>query len=337
VLVPTYQAAGCLPRCLEALWAQTFAGALEVIVADGGSSDGTRELVQAESAKGRPVRLLDNPERFQAAGLNRAAAAASHELLIRCDAHSCLPPDAVDLLVREHARVPMANVGGRQVAVPPGSAFGDAVAAVYNTRLGSGGARYRRGRHPAEVDTVYLGSWPKAAFLAVGGFDPSLPVNEDAELNLRWRAAGGRVRLLPELVVTYRPRATPAALARQFFRYGYGRATTLRRHRAPHPRQIAAFGPLGALLLALAGRAVPAIGSAAALPLVGYGLAVAVGGLSAGGRPAARLLAPVALVIMHLSWGVGFLAGLAKPRRRAATAAPLRRPPASTINGGFAP
>jgi glycosyltransferase involved in cell wall biosynthesis len=311
VLLPTYQARAHLPGCFAALWRQTWAGPMEVVVADGGSTDGTQALVDAEIANGRPVRMVPNPERIQAEGLNRAAAVARHDLLIRCDAQSRLPPDAVELLVEEHGRIPMANVGGRQVAVASGSAFGDAVAAVYNTRLGSGGARYRRGTRPAEVDTVYLGSWPKAAFLAVGGFDPSVGPNEDSELNLRWRRAGGRVRLLPQLAIAYQPRTTPVALARQYFRYGYWRTRTLRRHRALHPRQIAALAPLSAALMALAGRTVPALGQTTALPLAGYGALVIGAGLTVPGRPAVRLLAPVALAIMHLSWGAGFLTGLA--------------------------
>jgi glycosyltransferase involved in cell wall biosynthesis len=308
VLVPTWQAARHLPGCLAALWAQTWDGPIEVVVADGGSTDGTRAVVEREIAAGRPVRLVDNPARIQAAGLNRAAQEARHDLLVRCDAQARFPPDAIRLLVEEHRRVPGANVGGRQLARAPGTTFGAAVAAVYNTSLGSGGAGYRRGTVPADVDTVYLGSWPRDRFLAIGGFDPGLRVNEDTELNIRWRRAGGRVRLLPQLAIDYVPRATPRALALQYARYGFWRARTTLLRRQIGARQLTALLPL---LSVLAWVAAPHRRSWR-VPALTYALAVGATGLAAPAPVRARPLAPVALAIMHLSWGAGFIVGLVR-------------------------
>jgi succinoglycan biosynthesis protein ExoA len=312
VIIPTYQAGRHLDGCLDAVWAQCYRGPLEVIVADGGSSDDTRAIAERHAAAGRPVRIVDNPDRVQAAGLNRAAQAARHDLLVRCDAHARLPARALELLVHEHRRNPGANVGGVQVAVAPGRPFGDAVAAVYATTLGSGGAAYRRGAMARDVDTVYLGSWNRDDFLALGGFDPAFDVNEDAELNERWRSSGRRVRLLPDLRIAYRPRESPSALAVQYYRYGFWRARTVRAHGFARPRQLAALAPLAAVSsLVLVG-----LRRWSALPFGAYAGAVAATATAVPGPTRQRVLAGIALATMHLSWGMGFVAGALRPFRR---------------------
>jgi succinoglycan biosynthesis protein ExoA len=313
VLVPTYRSAAVLPGCLEAIAAQDYDGEVEVLVADGGSDDGTRELCEAEPR----VRLVDNPDRTQAAGLNRAAGAARGEVLVRCDAQSRLPADALRRFVAEHERAGRLNVGGRQVALPPGTAFGDAVASVYNTRLGSGGAAYRVAAapvagqsraNPVEAETVYLGSWRKADWQP---FDPAFLANQDTEHNVRWRRAGGRVLVLPDIAVGYLPRDSWRALARQYARYGFWRARTFKTHRDLGSRQLAALMPV-ATVLAVAGTPWTPW---AALPALGYLAAVAVSGLLVDARAAVRLRAPLALATMHLAWGAGFVAGLLTPWR----------------------
>lgn len=307
MLLPTYQAVPHLRECFDALWAQDYPGEVEVLVADGGSTDGTPEAVQAEIARGRPVRLFANPDRLQAAGLNVALRHARYDLVARCDAQSRFPPNALSLLAAEHARVAGSNVGGRQVAIPPGTTIGDAVAAVYNTRIGSGGAGYRVGREPRDVDTVYLGSWPRRELQELGGFSTAVGPNEDTELNVRWRRAGKRVRLLPDLPIGYRPRESLAALARQYVRYGYWRTRTIAMHGEIGLRQVTALAPLGAVGLALtAGRRVPS----ARLPLAAYLAALALAGARARQRSAVRLAVPPVLATMHLSWGAGFVTGL---------------------------
>ncbi|MDX1540012.1 MAG: glycosyltransferase [Geminicoccaceae bacterium] len=312
VLIPTFQAGHYLQGCLEAIWAQSYAGPLEVVVADGGSTDRTREIARRAGQHDRRVRLIDNPDRVQAAGLNRAARAAIYPLLIRCDAQSRLPPHAVELMVIEHGLARGLNVGGTQTAVSPGTSVGQAVAAVYNTWIGSGGAAYRIGRAPADVDTVYLGSWRRDELLAVGGWSTAVGCTEDAELNLRWRRLGGRVRLLPQIPVDYLPRTSLLSLFRQYARYGYWRTRTAALHRGLAVRQALALTPLATALLALLASAAPVL----ALPAILYGLAVA--GQSLRRRACGvRWLVPLVLTTMHLAWGAGFVAGmLTLPFRR---------------------
>lgn len=307
VVIPTFQAGRYLRECLAALESQTYDGEMEILVIDGGSTDETLSIVQSAAARGLPVRLIVNPQQRTAVGLNRGVRAARHNLIVRCDAQSRFPRNAVERLVAEHTRATNLNVGGRQVAVAPSdkAPFGAAVAATYNTNVGSGGASYRTDASGGDVDTVYLGSWRREELIGVGGFDPWFHPNEDAELNVRWRRAGNIVRLLPNLAIGYVARETVGALARQYYRYGRARARTVLRHREILPRQIAALAPLcTVLLLFLVGWS-----SLAALPAAAYGAALAVAAIRSRTRPAARALVPVALTTMHLAWGGGFIIG----------------------------
>lgn len=309
ILIPTLESAAVLPACLDAVRAQDYPGEIEVLVADGGSTDGTRALVERVRSADNRVRLMHNPERTQAAGLNLAAAQASGAVLVRCDAQSRLPAHAVSRFVEAHRGAERLNVGGRQVAMPPGTPFGAAVAAVYNTRFGSGGAAYRVATEPAAVDTVYLGSWRAEDWQP---FDPAFLANQDTEHNVRWRRSGGRVVLLPDVAVGYLPRAAWAALARQYARYGFWRARTFKTHRDLRARQLAALVPLAAVLVAAAAPRSPW----ALAPAGVYLLSVTAAGLSVPGAAATRVRAPLALATMHLAWGAGFLAGLLAPWRR---------------------
>ena len=318
VLVPARDEAASLPDALRALAAQDYDGPMEVIVADASDGAATAEAARA-SLPG--VRVVANPARIAAAGVNRALAAARHPVVVRCDARCVLPPDYVRLAVAALGRTGAANVGGR--LEPAGETpFECVVALAMSSRLGSGGPRYRTGGPPGPVDTVPLGAFRREALEAAGGFDATLARNEDYELNWRLRAAGGTVWFDPALSVRYRPRGTVSALARQYFDYGRWKRVVLRRHpRSLRVRHLAAPALVLALVasaaLALLGIALPGAepALAAALPWASAAVPVAwFGGLAwvaatrvLGGHGFAALAMPVALAVMHLAWGAGFL------------------------------
>ena len=334
VVMPVRDEPGELPGALASVLAQDYEGVIQIVVADGSASPETVDSIRAWDAEGviaiaaaagpagpgtidaarsaRPeVRIVHNPDGSTPAGLNRAIAAASHDILVRCDARSRLPPGyvrtAVDTLARTGAQV----VGGMQR--PAGTtAFTRAVAMAMTTPLGAGGARYRIGGPEGPVDTVWLGVFRRGALAAAGGFDATLARNQDYELNWRIRQAGGTVWFTPALHAEYRPRAGFGALARQYRDWGRWKCVVLRRHPASvRPRQLAA--PL--LVLALAACAVAGAATASPLALVpplAWLLALAAGAAVIGLRrrdPAALLLAPV-LGTMHLAWGAGFWGSL---------------------------
>jgi len=313
IVIPARDEEAMLPGALASALAQDYAGEIEVVVADGSARPEMAEMVRSRFPG---VRLVANPERGIAAGLNRAIAAAAHDVLVRCDARCRLPPGYVRTAVATLERTGADCVGGMQRPVGI-DAFTRAVAMAMTMPLGAGGARYRTGGAEGPADTVFLGAWRRETLATAGGFDESLARNEDYELAWRLRERGGIVWLDRALAVDYRPRESLAALAAQYFGYGRWKAIMLRRHpRSLRWRQAAA----PALVVGLAGSAALAaaglVGAAAVVP-VAYRAGLAGGSLDAGlrRRDPAALILPAALAAMHLAWGAGFWCGCAARRR----------------------
>ena len=229
VLMPVRNEAQYITRSLEAILAQEYPGALEVLVVDGMSDDGTRDIVTNIAAENPQVRLLDNPGRLVAIGLDRGAARARGDIFVRVDGRAFLPPGYVRRCVQLLAETGAANVGGTQVPLAD-TVQGRAIAAAMASPFGVGTARFRFATRPQQVDTVYLGAWPRASFEQAGGFDESLVRNQDYEFNYRFRQAGGTILYSPELRVAYYGRPTLSALWRQYYDYGFYRLPNLLSH-----------------------------------------------------------------------------------------------------------
>lgn len=308
VIMAVRNEAAHIEETLDSVFAQDYPGVLEVTAADGESTDGTRSLLENRAREEPRLRVVDNPDRSAAAGLNRALAAGRGEVVVRCDGHCLLPPDYVRRAVAILAETGAANVGGRQEARGDTPLTGAAAIAL-TSPFGMGPSRFRYGTRPGPADTVYLGVFRRSALEAAGGFDPDLARNQDYELNIRLRQAGEVVWFDPRLRVIYRPRSTLRALWKQFFDYGRGKRAVIRRHpRATAARQLAP-PLLTAGLLASALWAVLGGGwRAAALPglYIGF-LAVAAVVETARRRTRHGLLLPAVLATMHLAWGTGFL------------------------------
>ena len=321
VVIPCRNAAATIGAALASITSQDYPGPVEVIVADGSDDDSAARVVRS----GHPgVRVIPNPERIASTGLNRAVAASSGAVIVRCDAHAELTPGYISRAVATLERTGAATVGGRQVPVAD-SWFGRAVGLGLTTPLGAGDSRYKTGGPPGPVDTVYLGVFRREALEAVGGFDPVQVRNQDYELNWRLRKSGQTVWFDPSLRALYRPRGNPRQLAGQYFSYGRWKAAMLLRHPASlRPRQLAAPALCAGLVLS-------ALISAGPLPLIGavvpaaYLLLLAAGSAAVGirRRDPAALLLPVVLATMHLSWGLGFFL----PARRRPSSGPGQPPP----------
>ncbi len=314
IILPVLNEYDAIDDCLTALESQTYPGALAVIVADGGSTDGTRDRLDAWSKRWPVVTVVDNPERVQAAGLWLAANATDADILVRADAHTTYAPDYVVRSVETLTTSDAVAVGGpmRPITEP---GFQGAVARAMTSKWAIGPAPFHHGGDRMEVDTVYLGAFQRSDFLEAGGMR-TLPshVAEDADLYFRWRRAGRTILMDPTIESHYQPRGTPESLWRQFYRYGLGKADMLLvTGTLPSPRPLA---PL-ALVIGL-------VGGLALLPWLWWPVALVgivwLGSLLAafGGRPAPAL----AGAIMHLSYGFGLLRGLL--RRPSAVRAAVR-------------
>ena len=250
VIVPVRDEAPHLERAVASILDQDYPLPFDICLAVAPSTDGTEQLA-ARIAAGEPrVSVVDNPAGVTPAGLNAAIRATTGEVVVRVDGHAELSAGYIERAVATMCRTGAVNVGGRQIPRPQ-TRFEEAVAAATTSRLGTGGATYRIGGAEGPVDTVYLGVFDRVAGDTVGWFDESLVRNQDYELNIRLRAAGGTVWFDPELGVDYRPRGTWRALAKQYFEYGWWKAEVTRRHPSSlRVRQV--VPPLGLTLMTLA-------------------------------------------------------------------------------------
>jgi cellulose synthase/poly-beta-1,6-N-acetylglucosamine synthase-like glycosyltransferase len=226
VLLPTLNEEAFIDACLASLAVQDYPGNWEVIVADGGSIDRTRELLEPWR-DGIPLTVIDNPARIQSEGLWLAAQATVADILVRADAHTTYAADYVRRSVEVLADTDATAAGGPMAPEAP-STFGQAVSRVMRTPLGVGPGAFHHGGERRAVDTVYLGAFRRQDFLSLGGMR-TMPsgVAEDADFYWRMRQVGGTVMLDPTIRSVYRPRETWPTLAQQFFRYGRGKADML--------------------------------------------------------------------------------------------------------------
>lgn len=324
VIIPCYNEQATIRLLLEALYHQSYPREkLEVLLSDGMSTDNTRAEVARFQADfpDLSVRVVDNRQRSIPSGLNRAIEAAQGVYIVRLDAHSVPAQDYIERSVAALQAGEGDNVGGVWEIRPGGPGWiARSIAAAAAHPLGVGDALYRYTSQAAYVDTVPFGAFSRQLLTELGGYDESLLSNEDYELNARLRARGGRVRLDPRIRSGYFARNSLSKLARQYFRYGYWKLQMLRRYpRTLRWRQalppVFVLGLLSLLLLA------PFWNLARILLVCGIGVYFLV--LFAGSLPAAiqkrdPLLAPgmpLAIAVMHLSWGSGFIVSLLRGKR----------------------
>lgn len=303
-----------IEACLRSVAAQDYPAArIEILVADGRSTDRTREILARLSVEDARIRMIDNPDRIQAAGMNRIIKESRGDIIVRMDVHCEYAVDYVRKCVEVLERTGADNVGGAQRARAR-TWFQKALCAALESPLGVGGARYRSAENEGFVDTVFLGAFRRRVFETAGLYDPKAITNEDAELNQRVHEAGGKVYLSRDIVVHYYPRDSYRTLAKQYFKYGQGRARTLLKHGSfPSPRPAIPF------LMVVGGAALLATSRWHRLTLPAFGLyavATAVEAVRVGqraGLPAIPIVWGI-FPVLHVSHGVGFASGLLKYR-----------------------
>ncbi|NJR77699.1 glycosyltransferase family 2 protein [Sphingomonas corticis] len=307
VVIPTLDEEAHIAALLAQCAALPAAAVREIVVADGGSRDATRALVAEAAARDPRIRLVDNPRRIQSAGINDAVATLDPAVtaFVRIDAHADYADDYVPRVLAELARTG-ADVLATRLRTEGRTPMQRAIAAAQNSSFGAGGSAHRQGGYSGWVDHGHHAGFARAMFARLGGYDATFVANEDGEYDARVRRAGGRIWLAGEIEVGYYPRRTLAALARQYRRYGTGRAANSLKHREIRVRQLLPPAVVGASIAGLV--AAPWWPWALVLPL-GYllGLAAATALLVRRTGRAETMLALPALATMHLAWGAGFL------------------------------
>ncbi len=311
---------------------QDYDGEFELVLAVGPSRDRTEEIAWQLAGADPRVTVVRNPTGKIASAMNAAIKASRHEVITRIDGHAMLPDGYLTTAVRTLVETGAADVGGMMAAegITP---FQQAVAWCMTSPVGMGSAANHTGGSAGPADTVYLGVYRRDAIERAGGYDESMIVAEDWELNYRIRAGGGLIWFTPDLRVTYRPRATLYTLAHQHFRYGRWRRVVARRY--PETVNKRYLAPPAAAAASIAGAAlgvIGAVGWAAGAPdsvkYLVFGFVVPVGYLAGvtgvaillarGLPPLVRARVPLVLATMHMTWGLGFLTSPRRLARRAA-------------------
>ena len=316
IAMPAYNEERYIEACIASVQAQDYPRDLiEIVIADGRSTDRTREILARLADADPRIRVIDNPARLQAAGLGQIVKQATGDVLVRMDVHCEYAPDYVRKCVETLDNTGADNVGGAQRAKAK-TFFQRALCAALTSPLGVGGAKYRSADAEGFVDTVFLGAFRRRVFETVGLWDPGAITNEDAELNQRILDSGGQIYLSRDIVVHYFPRDSFKTLAKQYYKYGRGRARTLLKLGSfPNLRPLAPFAMVvGATALV----ALPPLWPVAPAAFAAYALATGAEAVRVAGKlgPAAVPLAWAMFPVLHISHGIGFAAGLLQYSRK---------------------
>ena len=323
VIAPMFNEADSIEGIAQDLAAQDYDGPLEIVVADGGSTDGSVErLLRAAERHDLMVEMVDNPDRWVSNGLNRCIEQVTGDLVVRIDCHSRYPADYLRRCVEASEETGADNVGG--ILIARGRSAGERAAACAMDSPFGGVLWTRHGTDErVDTDTVPFGAFRREVFDRIGRFDESLVRNQDDELNLRLRLAGGRIVLDPAIRVYYTPRGSFAGVFRQYFEYGFWKPAVMRKHRRAASLRSLVPGLFVASLVVLA-----ALSPLLAVARVGLAVELAVYGCRRGRarrsspsnrrREQWRLLPRVVALFptFHLAYGIGTLAGWAKELTR---------------------
>jgi succinoglycan biosynthesis protein ExoA len=321
IVLPIRNEARFIERSLRSVLEQTYpAERFEVIVADGMSTDGTREIVQRFQSQYPNVKLIDNPGQIVPTGLNAAFAESRGEIIVRVDGHSEIEKDYTRRCVEHLQKDGVDGVGGPLETIGE-TAISKAIAAAMSSPFGVGNSAFRTVKNKTMLaDTVAFPAYKRSAIMRAGPYDEELVRDQDDDYNYRLRKLGGRLLLAADVRARYYSRSSLGSLWRQYFQYGYFKVRVMQKQ--PRQMRLRQFVPtVFVLALMISGLPVPfsspgrwAFGLVAGAYLVANIAASVITARTA--RCPMPLLLPVAFATLHLSYGVGFLAGLIRFRRR---------------------
>lgn len=301
---------------LDAIVAQDYSlNDIEIIIADGMSSDNTRTIIEEYQQKYESIFLVDNPNGIVSTGFNIALLRSKGDFIIRVDGHTVIAKDYVRKCVDTLERTNADNVGGCMTAIGETN-FGKVAALATSNPFGVGNSKFHYSTNEEDVDSVYMGAWPRHVFERIGMFDEELVRDQDDEFNYRLRELGGRIVLNPEIKSLYRSRTSLKLLWKQYFQYGYWKVRVLQKH--TYQMSLRQFIPPLFVLGLIASIAISFIINWGWGVLVGYTGLYLAANLAASMITAYRkrdnfsFLLPIAFATVHLSYGLGFLVGLIK-------------------------
>jgi succinoglycan biosynthesis protein ExoA len=231
VVVPCRNEIRHISAFLDSVFSQELGGIeMEVLIADGMSEDGTRQVLAEFEKKFPALRIMDNPEKIVSTGCNRAIRKARGEIIIRMDVHTLYAPDYVRSCVEVLNETGAGSVGGPALTRADGY-VAEAIAHAFHIRFASGGAKYRDPRYEGPVTSVPYGCFRTSTLERIGLYDEDVVCGQDVELNLRIASSGGAVWQSSKIVSWYTPRTSFSKLFRQYFQYGFWKIGILGKYR----------------------------------------------------------------------------------------------------------
>jgi len=314
IIMPIRNEADFIERAIRSILDNDYpVDRIEVLVVDGMSDDGTREIVEKLSKSDSRVKMLDNPRRIVSTALNIGLRAARGDLFVRVDGHAKIAPDFIRKSIQCLCDHPDAWVVGGYIETIADGYIGQAIASAMRSPIAVGNSRFRLGNYEGWVDTLAFGTHHKWILDRIGYFDEELVRNQDDEFNLRIILAGGKIWMSKSIRSEYFSRGSLRKLWRQYFQYGFWRIRTLQKHRRPATiRQvIPLLFVLSLVILGLAGFLLKFFWWLLLAEAAFYVLGLAIGSIDVGRKACWKyaLLAPLVFAILHFGYGVGSLWG----------------------------
>lgn len=317
LILPVRNEADYIERSLRAVLEQDYPGGMEILVADGMSTDETRSIISRIAAdSNKEIRVLDNEGRIVSIGMNTALRQARGEIVIRVDGHCVIAPDYVRRCVEEIQRDQIDGVGGSMESIGETDAA-QAIALGTSSLFGVGNSAFRTitGKNRL-VDTVPFPAYTRSVIRRAGFYDEELVRNQDDEYNYRIRKLGGKILLASGIHSRYFSRASLTGLWRQYFQYGYWKVRVLQKH--PLQMSLRQFVPpafVVSLIVSMIMLFLPVPGLSHLSLIVPslYMVFNLVGSIYIAKHGLKYLkYIPVVLFVLHVGYGLGFLVGLVK-------------------------
>jgi succinoglycan biosynthesis protein ExoA len=319
IIIPVRNEAKAIELTLGGLLGQDYpCDKMEIIVADGRSDDGTKDIISRVAARDSRIRLIENPRQIMAVGFNVGLQIARGDVIVMMGGHAELAPDYLKkcvLLLQQG----IADCVGGPITTSSETPEGEAISMAMSSWFGVGGATFRVGcRERKYVDTVAFGAYTRAILNRAGPLDEELVRCQDDEFNYRIRKLGGKILIAPEISSRYQSRSSVRSLGRQYFQYGEWKIRVWQKH--PRQMQWRHFVPAvfvsSLVLSAIAAIVRPALGvPMILLTSIPYVAALSSVCISLAVRRGQWRLVPrlaLAFLVLHFSYGAGFLSGLAR-------------------------
>ncbi|MGV8980340.1 glycosyltransferase family 2 protein [Clostridium sp.] len=313
VVIPCRNEENHIGKCIQSIIEQSYdIDNIEVMVCDGCSDDNTQKIIKEYNIKYPQIKLVVNEKRVAPTAMNLGIKASVGEIIVIFGAHAYMDKDYIKICVEKLKSSDIVCVGGRIMNISENS-MAEAISFSMGSPFGVGNALFRFSEKEQLVDTVAFGAYRRSIFDEIGYFDEELVRNQDDELNFRIAKSGNKILLAPDIISHYYTRGSFGKLWTQYFQYGFWKVRVIQKHKKP--AAVRHLIPLLFVLSLILGTIVSPFSKIARYlfltELIVYLFGAITFSLKASGgkiKYVPRMI--IAFLILHLSYGIGFLEGV---------------------------